>query len=175
MHEETLYKRLFAPFILLVLAYEWIASGIDKLFNHQFPQELNRGLSVSINKLPRSVVANFLNRLTMAHPVLFAVVLEVGELCLGICFFVIAMSLFRNKLTKLIRIIGIWAGIISSIMAINFPFLKGEDLFLDITSNNRGLSMDFLLFLVQIWVAIFFFTLDRKQVSEELYPDEYNQ
>lgn len=175
MGEERLFRQLFTPFILLIIAYEWIVSGVDKIFNPQFIQLMTHEVLSTISGIQFPFYASFLKHVVVPHAAMYARLIEIGELGVGLGFLCVAVCLFRNKLTKSVRILGIWTGILSSFMVINFFFLKGGDLFINPRAIDEGVSMNFILFLVQLWVAIFFYSLDRKLVLEERFHDEYAQ
>lgn len=168
MNENMLFKQLFTPFILLIVAYEWVVSGLNKAFNGQFIQQMNHELTSAIHGMQYSFYSVLLQKIVIPNAKLFAVLVEVGEICVGIAFVIIAIALFRNSLTRLILNLGVWTSAISAFMVLNFFFYQGGSMFLNPGDPfDEGIPIDFILFLVQLWFAIFFYILIRQQVKSK--------
>lgn len=162
MREETLYKQLFMPFILLIIAYEWVISGFDKLLSGQFVQQMNQQLTGTLHGMQYSFYAGILKQVVIPYAPVYAVLVEIGEVCVGIAFVIIAIALFRNKLSKITINLGICTSIISAFMVLNFFFFQGGSMFLNPGDPfDEGIPIDFILFLIQLWMAVFFFILHR--------------
>jgi thiosulfate dehydrogenase [quinone] large subunit len=162
MREEMLYKKFLTPFILLVIAYEWMVSGLDKFLSGQFVQQINEQLTSALQGMQYSFYADILKHVVIPYASVYAVLVEVGEVCVGLAFVIIAIAIFRNKLSKLIINLGIWASLISAFMVLNFFFFQGGAMFLNPGDPfDEGIPIDFILFLMQLGMVIFFFTLHR--------------
>lgn len=70
--------------VQLILAYEWLISGLDKLFNPRFAAQLPSTLRDSLNGNPYTWYTAILRTLVLPHAGLFAPPVEAGETAIGI-------------------------------------------------------------------------------------------
>ncbi|WP_067621555.1 hypothetical protein [Alicyclobacillus acidiphilus] len=167
MNETTLYKRVLTPGILLLLAYEWLISGFDKVFSGIFVQQLRNQLVSSLSGLQYHFYDHFLKSVVVPQAHLFAVLVEIGEICTGIGFVALAVALIRDRMNSVLALVGIWTSIISAFMALNFFLWQGGSLFLNPSDPfDEGITIDLMLVLIQLWMAIFFFSVRRKFAAE---------
>lgn len=165
MHNDSLYKRVFTPLILLVISYEWIISGLDKILSGQFVQHMHHELIAQSKDLQYSFYSTFLNQVVIPHSHIFALVIESGELLVGLAFVIISIALFFNSMTRSLMTLGIWTSIIAAFMVLNFFFYQGGSLFLNTGDPfDEGIPIDFILFLIQLFIAIFFYSLRKSRV-----------
>lgn len=168
MNEATLYKRLFAPVLMILIAYEWLISGFDKLLSGHFVQQLKGQLSSALPDMQYHFYKNIVQSSFIPHAATFAVLVEVGEICSGIGFVVLAIALFRNRINTTIVHLGISTCVVSSFMALNFFFWQGGSMFLNPGDPfDEGITIDFMLLLIQLWIAIFLFSIRRKYSTSQ--------
>ncbi|MFB5189856.1 hypothetical protein [Alicyclobacillus fastidiosus] len=163
MDEVTLYKRVFTPVLMILIAYEWLISGVNKLLSGNFVQQLKGQLSSSLSGMQYHFYENIVKSTIIPHATTFAVLVEVGEICAAIGFVVLAIALFRNRINTMIVQLGIWTSIVSAFMALNFFFWQGGSVFLNPGDPfDEGITIDFMLVLIQLWIAVFFFSIRRR-------------
>jgi len=80
----------------LVLAYEWLVSGINKLLNPNFTVQLASTLHQNMNGNPYSWYASFLRQIVLPHASLFGVPTELGQVAIGITLVVTTALWWRR-------------------------------------------------------------------------------
>lgn len=168
MKETTLYKRLFTPVLVLLIAYEWLISGFNKLLSGNFVRQLKEQLSSSLSDMQYHYYEHIVKSTVIPHAAIFAILVEIGEICAGIGFVILAIALFRNRISKPIVQLGIWTSIVSAFMAMNFFLWQGGSVFLNPDDPfDEGITIDFMLVLIQLWIAVFLFSLWRKYSTSD--------
>ncbi|MFD1675322.1 hypothetical protein [Alicyclobacillus fodiniaquatilis] len=163
MDEGKLYKRVFTPVLIFLLAYEWLVSGFDKLLSGNFVPQLMRQLSSSLSGMQYHFYENILKNDIIPHAVVFGVLVEVGEICVGVAFVLLGVALIRDRINTAIIQLGIWTSIIAAFMALNFFLWQGGSMFLNLGDPfDEGITIDFMLVLIQLWMAVFFFSIRRR-------------
>jgi thiosulfate dehydrogenase (quinone) large subunit len=69
--------------VQLILAYEWLVSGINKLVNLNFTVQLAGTLRDSMSGNPYTPYVTFLRDIVLPHATLFGIFTEVGESAIG--------------------------------------------------------------------------------------------
>lgn len=163
MRESAIFKRLFSPIIFFVIAYEWLMSGLDKVLSGNFVQQLGQQLTSALHGMQYSFYVPVLKHFVIPNSVFFAVLVEIGELCVGVAFVIIAFALLGDKMNGFIAKLGFWTGLFSAFMVLNFFFFQGGAMFINPGDPfDEGIPIDFILFLMQLWIAIFFFMANRQ-------------
>jgi thiosulfate dehydrogenase (quinone) large subunit len=70
--------------VQLILAYEWLVSGINKLVNLHFTVQLAGTLRDSISGNPYTPYVTFLREVVLPHATLFGILTEIGEGAIGL-------------------------------------------------------------------------------------------
>ena len=70
--------------VQLILAYEWLVSGINKIVNPNFTVQLAGTIRDSMNGNPYTPYVSFLRQMVLPHAGLFGVLTEVGETAIGL-------------------------------------------------------------------------------------------
>lgn len=163
MDEGKLYKRVFTPVLIFLIAYEWLVSGFDKLLSGNFVPQLMRQLSSSLSGMQYHFYENILKSDIIPHAVVFGILVEVGEICVGVAFVLLGVALIRDRINTAIIQLGIWTSIIAAFMALNFFLWQGGSMFLNLGDPfDEGITIDFMLVLIQLWMAVFFFSIRRR-------------
>lgn len=163
MEEAALYKRVLIPVLLLCLAYEWLVSGFDKLISGIFVQQLKGQLLSSLSDMQYQFYGHVVKNVIAPHAAVFAVLVEVGELCAGVGFVILAVALFRDRITTAIIHLGIWTSIVASFMALNFFLWQGGSVSLNPGDPfDEGITIDFMLVLIQVCIAVFLICVRRR-------------
>ncbi|MDQ0190269.1 hypothetical protein [Alicyclobacillus cycloheptanicus] len=166
MNEGILYKRVFTPILMICIAYEWLVSGLDKVMSGDFVQQLKGQLSSSLGGMQYHFYENILKSFVIPHAMTFAVLVEVGEICAGIGFVLLAVALFRNRVGAVAVQLGIWVPLVSAFMALNFFLWQGGSVFINPGDPfDEGITIDLMLVLIQVWIAIFFFMTGRASTT----------
>lgn len=166
MDEAKLYKRVFTPVLVFVIAYEWLISGVDKLLSGNFVQQLKGQLSSSLSGMQYHFYGKILKSTIIPHAMAFGVLVEVGEICAGIAFVLLGAALIRDRLNTAIIQLGIWTSIIAAFMALNFFLWQGGSVFLNPGDPfDEGITIDFMLVLIQLWIAVFFVGIRRNYAA----------
>lgn len=165
MKEKSLFQRIFTPMLLIVLAYEWLISGLEKIFNEHFFSQFNQQLLIDMNDMQYTFYLNILKRIILPHTDIFAVFVEISEICVGVAFAMIAAALVKNRLNNGMIQLGIWTGILSAVMVLNIFLIKGGSIFFNTRNSfEGGIHITFILFLMQLFITVIFFFLQRKQM-----------
>lgn len=158
MTESGLFKRLLAPLVLLVIAYEWLVSGFDKVLSGNFAGDLGHEMSSALGNMQYTFYASLLKHLVLPHAALFGVVVEAAELIAGLALVYVAIALFRNKVTRVTLHVGAWVSVLSALMVLNFFFYQGGSMFVNTSDPfDEGIPIDFVLFLMQALISVSFF------------------
>lgn len=160
-------SRFFIPTILVILAYEWLVSGLDKLLSGTFVSDMHQQMMQSLSDMQYQFYAQFLQKYCMAHCAAIATAVEVGEIAVGLIFAVLAYVVFTERLNPKLLNLGVFAGIISAFMTLNFYFYQGGAFFVNTSDPfDEGIPIDLIMVLIQIAFALYFWTL-RKQAKQQ--------
>ena len=171
MNQDTLFRQFFAPLILLAIAYEWLISGLNKVLYGHFVQQMQHELILASKEMQYSFYSAMFKQFVIPNAPLFALLVEVGEILIGVSYVIIALAIFSNNIGKTTITIGIWTSIISAFMVLNFFFYQGGAMFLNTGDPfDEGIPIDFILFLMQLFIAIFFITLHRINLTSTRVP-----
>lgn len=143
--------------VLLLFAYEWLLSGLDKLLGSTFRSGLAANLRGSAHSNPHRWYAHFITSTVIPHAAAFAVVVEIGELLVvgglvaGAVLW-LAEPRLPSRWVDLFHLAVIGALLGSALMTANYylmagnawPWLKTADPF------DEGLSIDGLLTLIAL-------------------------
>lgn len=164
LNDTMILKKVFIPVILLVLAYEWLVSGIDKIISGSFVSSMHKQFIQAIPDMQYHFYADILNSLFAKDASLLAWAVELGELFAGISFLWLAICLIRNKLNPSALKLGIAAGIVSAFMNLNFFFYQGGFYFINPSDPfDEGIPVDLLMLLIECTVAIAFILIIRSR------------
>jgi thiosulfate dehydrogenase [quinone] large subunit len=159
----TATQRLGLPLglclVQLVLAYEWLVSGINKLLNPNFTVQLASTLRQNMNGNPYSWYVSFLRQIVLPHATLFGVLTELGELAIGITLVVSTVLWWRRPHGRLTLYVGgaaclALAGAV--LLPLNFFFMSGSPLPWINPANafNEGMTIDMLVPLLSVALLV---------------------
>lgn len=143
--------------VLLLFAYEWLLSGVDKLFSSGFRDGLAANLRQALHDNPNHWYARVMNWAVVPHAALFATLVEIGELLVAAGFVAGAVLWLTEH-----RLPSRWAGVLhlavigallgSALMTANYYWLAGNrwPWFNTADPFNEGLSIDGLLTLIAL-------------------------
>lgn len=145
--------------VQLILAYEWLVSGINKLLNMNFTVQLEGTLRSSLAGNPCGWYVDFLRSVVLPHPMLFGVLSEVGETVIGITLLVSAVLWLRRPSSTVTHYAAVAASFAlagAAFLSLNYFFQGGSPLPVINPSNafNEGIDIDILIPLLSVTVLI---------------------
>jgi thiosulfate dehydrogenase (quinone) large subunit len=129
----------------LVLAYEWLSSGLTKLVRGDFPS----GLAAELHDASTTgTYAAFLQHVVIPHAALFAWSIQLGEVGVGVLF--VAAALTGRPL-----FVGI-AAAAGAFMTLNFGLAAGDHFFRVIAADSfdEGVPLDVLATWLQLALVL---------------------
>lgn len=155
-------KGFFFGTILAVLSYEWLVSGLSKVLSGEFISGLYQEMMKSLPHMQYQFYAKILQSLHPAHAVILGVLIEAGEILAGLSFAFLAISTIRETVGTGMMKLGISTGILSAFMNLNFFFFGGGSIFLNTSEPfEEGVSIDFLMLLIQLSVSVYYYLMLR--------------
>jgi thiosulfate dehydrogenase [quinone] large subunit len=136
--------------VQLVLAYEWLLSGINKVLNPNFTLQLAATLQQNISGNPYGWYGALLRAIVLPHAGLFGVLTELGEVSIGLTLLGSALLWLRRPHSRL----TIQAGKVACLaltgavfLPLNFFFMSGDPVPWINPANafNEGVSIDALI------------------------------
>lgn len=83
-----------------------------------------------------------------------------GEAFVALVFVIVAICAFRGISNGAISKLGAFASIIAAFMSLNYAILGRDTLFVDpANAFQEGISIDWVLFLVEVTLAIYFYSM----------------
>ncbi len=160
--------------IYLFIAYEWLISGLDKIFSSDFRSGLAGQLQDSNADNPHDWYVHFMNRVVIPHASGIAVAIEIGEILVAIGLIVgavlwVASDRIGEHRTRTFRfcVIASLAG--SAFMTANYYLMTGGGFPWVNTGApfDEGISIDGLLTLMAIGlIGIEVFAIRSARVVE---------
>lgn len=158
--ETKLTQKFVIPMLLLILAYEWLVSFANKVFTKNYYQNLHNQLSQAISGVQLHFYASLLKHVGIPQYRLFGSLVLIGEAFVGLAFVIVAICVFRGISNGTISKLGAFASIIAAFMSLNYAILGGDTLFVDpANAFQEGISIDWVLFLVEVTFAIYFYSM----------------
>lgn len=116
--------------VYLLVAAEWLISGLDKLVRADFAARLGRHLQITLADNPNRWYAHLLRRLVLPHASAVAVLVEWAELAVGVGLVLgavryLAGAHLRPQLGRLCDVALIGALVGSALLALTYWFLAG--------------------------------------------------
>ncbi|ACV57292.1 hypothetical protein [Alicyclobacillus acidocaldarius] len=156
----------FQAFVLLIVGYEWLISGLNKVLAHHFVQGLGDELAAAEHGLPYGFYAVLLSHVFVPHAHFFAWLVIVGEWTSGVLLLAMGAIAWFRPLFPVEKAITAATLAIASFMVLNFFFFQGGSYFINPSDPyDEGIPVDFVLFWIQIGLMI---ALLRKKSSDEV-------
>jgi thiosulfate dehydrogenase (quinone) large subunit len=147
--------------VLLLLAYEWLLSGTNKLISGDFRSGLAGELSDAAANNPRGWYAHFLTGIVIPHAAAFGLLVECGEIAVGLGLLLAAArwvgaERIGARLAARVDVIAIAALAGSALMSCNFLLMSGDPLpWLNSGAPfDEGVGIDCLLALIAIGLIV---------------------
>lgn len=159
--------RVVAAVVQLVIAWEWLVSGANKLLSGSFPQGLSATLLDATHNNPNGWYVALLQRIVLPHSVLFGYLIEATEVFIGFALLVGAVALIgpmrrRGAPEHRLLVAEIGAAIVATLLCaflcVNFHFFMGDSLipwFDPSHAFDEGITLDTLMPPLSILLFLF--------------------
>lgn len=149
--------RYVAAAIQVIIAWEWLVSGADKLLAGTFPQGLAETLNDGIKGNPNGWYVAFLQQVILPHSASFGYAIEMTELLIGVVLLMGAVLLIgptrrrdapQYRLAFVEMSLVVAASLACALLCINFHFFMGDGVFPGIDTAklfDEGISLDTLM------------------------------
>lgn len=162
--------RYLLAAIQALIAWEWLASGLNKVLAGDFPQTLADTLRDGINGNPNLWYVSFLQANVLPHSVFFGYFIEWAELAVGVLFVIGAIMLLRRQRMhgepQYRLMIGVYSmAVVASLLCVffcvNFHFWQGKGMLPGFhgSPGDEGVDLDALIAPFSLVVAIAYFAL----------------
>lgn len=153
---RTISYTFFAPFtIQIILAYEWFLAGWEKIHGGQFAPNIGKTLDHFENGNPHEWYITFVLAIAKSHPVAFGLLVQWGELFVGIglvatiALFTLSQHRYAKPIARFLAVTALSGG---ALMNLNFYLAAGW------TSPSTA-ALNVLMFWVQVvllvvWAAV---------------------
>jgi thiosulfate dehydrogenase [quinone] large subunit len=136
--------------VQLVVAYEWLVSGINKLLNPNFTVQLASTLRQSMSGNPYSSYVTFLRDVVLPHATLVGVLTELGETAIGVTLATSAVLWLWRPASRLTIYAGAAAAAAlagAAFLSLNYFLQGGSPLpWIDpANAFNEGVDIDILI------------------------------
>lgn len=150
-------NRNFVIWIQLILAYEWLVSGFNKILGGNFISNFHQQCLASIPHMQYGFYAELMKQYCLPHCTLMASLVETGELATGLGFIFLSLLLWRRPKTPILLKLGPIVSLVGAFMTLNFFFYQGGSIFINPSDPfDEGISLDLLMVLIQVAVAAFY-------------------
>lgn len=159
------HRRGFEAFVSLVLAYEWLVSGLDKVLSGQFVTGLHSTLKGSLSMIPYGFYKSILHAWIIPHAVIFAWLVMVGELLLGLFFSTLAIFYIRGVVPRFVGVLGAVAAFSAAFLNMNFFFFQAGHFFITPSDPfDEGIPVDFLMAVLELGLMISLLVKDVRAI-----------
>ncbi|HEX6510542.1 MAG TPA: hypothetical protein VF221_23180 [Chloroflexota bacterium] len=145
--------------VQLVLAYEWLMSGINKLLNPNFTAQLASNLQQNMTGNPYIWYAGILRQIVLPRAGVFGVLTELGELSIGVTLLASAVLWLRRPNSRLTLHVGKAACLAlagSIFLPLNFFLMSGDPIPWINSANafNEGVSIDAFIAMLAVTLLL---------------------
>lgn len=147
--------------IEVAIAYEWLVSALNKMLDPRFAAGLAPQLRQSLHSNPNHWYSTLVSDVVVPHATLYATLIEVGELLIGLGFLVgallwlsrrLAASAWARSLT-----LAVMAAVAAGALLTANYYLNGGDTLPGLNPGNpynEGLSIDGVLTLIAVGLLV---------------------
>jgi thiosulfate dehydrogenase [quinone] large subunit len=148
------------PFLLLILAYEWLISSINKLVTKNYYSNLHQQLTQSLSGIQVHPYAYLVKTIGLEHYHVIGTLVVLGEVFVGVTFLILAFRKLQGKVSRMEGWFGVIVSILAAFMSLNYALLGGDTLFVDpANAFQEGISIDWVLFFEEVTLAFHFYLL----------------
>lgn len=144
----------------LIIGYEWLTSGLSKVFSHSFVTGFHHNVESSLSD-SYHFYDPILKALVLPNAALFGYFIEGSELFIGAVFLVICFAMFRKTSRWLLKI-GMVASALSAFLSLNIFLYSGDSFFVKPSDPfSESVSLDLLLAAMQVVLLAYFYKLNQ--------------
>ncbi len=166
-------ERFLIAAILAIFSYEWIISGLNKWFSGSFISELHMEMMDNLKNIQVPFYRDFLATYGLAHCTIIAVIVETAELFVGISFAILSYQAFRGRFGNRMLKVGVVACAVAVFMNVNFLLYQSGAVFFSIDDPfDEGVSLDFIMTLVECGMSLFFWNMVNSEAKQVLLPGQ---
>jgi thiosulfate dehydrogenase [quinone] large subunit len=148
------------PILMLIIAYEWIISSINKLVTKNYYANLHQQLIQSLSGIQVHPYAYLVKTVGLENYKFIGTLVVLGEIFVGVTFVILAVRKFQGRVSRVEGWFGFIASILAAFMSLNYALLGGDTLFVDpANAFQEGISIDWVLFLQEVTFALHFYRL----------------
>lgn len=133
-------ERRLLLLVQLIISFEWLRSGWEKVSNKAFVPGMGKTLGVFAAKNPHAAYKSFLTGYAIPHSAVFGVLTSWGEVLTGIGLGLTALMLIFNKKMPYAKFIAMAALVGSLLMNANYWMAAGW-----ISPSNDGSNITMFL------------------------------
>ncbi len=149
--------RYLLAAIQAIVGWEWLISGLNKVFSGTFPQGLANTLNQGIQDNPNAWYVSFLHTFVQPHSIFFGYAIEWTELTIGVIFLSGALVLLgqprirgesQHSLAVGFCAAAAIAGLVGAFLCVNFHFFMGGSVIPGVNPADpfdEGIDLDALL------------------------------
>lgn len=153
-------------FFTLFIGYEWLTSGLSKLFSHSFVSGFHHEITSSL-KDSYGFYDPILKNIVLPNATFFGYFIEYSEIFIGIVFFILFLSSFGRVATWLLKL-GMVASILAAFLSINIFLYSGDSYFVNPGNPfSEAVSLDLLLAVMELSLFGYFYKLNQSAVVAE--------
>ncbi|GMA65596.1 hypothetical protein NZD89_28275 (plasmid) [Alicyclobacillus fastidiosus] len=156
-------RNVLLPVLMLIVAYEWLVSFVNKLVVPDYYKNLQQQMSQSISGIQFHPYANLMKNVGVPNVHLFGILVPLGEVFVGVSFVALAVQMFRtHHIRRGWAVLGLIASVVAAFMSLNYALMGGDTLFVNAANAfQEGISVDWLLFLIEVCFAFGFYSTVR--------------
>lgn len=155
----------FLMLFTLIIGYEWLASGVSKVLTQTFASGFHHNVVSSLGSA-FSFYVPVLKDLVLPHATLFGYFIEFSEVFVGLTFFILFFTRFKNVSGWLLKL-GMVASILSAFLSVNIFLDSGDPFFITPAQPfNNSVSLDILLSAMQVSLFAYFYKMNRAKKEE---------
>ena len=166
------YERSGAAVVALllvqvVIAYQWLVSGLTKLVHGDFPTGLAAELQ-DMSKAAPGWYRSFLDGAVIPHAVAFGYAIEITELAIGIALLVAVLRL-PTRLARHAPAVTAVALVVGIVLGVNFALANGSSFGLGLAGDSfdEGIDLDTMLVGIQLALLVFALAAVRRERRQE--------
>jgi len=162
---ENHSARLLLCSMQLIMAYEFVVSGLDKIVSGRFPSGLGMALMDGASTNPNQWYIRWLHETIMPHAVAWGYVIEWGELLVGIGLLLGAARwllwpgvapMERQRVAAALTLLTVIVALAGAFMTFNFHLYMGKSPIAVVNPANpfdEGVDLDLTLTLALLTLA----------------------
>lgn len=156
------------PIIVLIIAYEWLISSIDKILTKNYISAFHKQLAQGISDITVHPYATLVKSVGLPLSNTLSILVLSSELFVAVIFILFAIRSLTGKAGKVMGIFAFIASIFAAFMSLNYAILGGDSLLADpANAFQEGISIDWMFFLIETTLAFYFFSILKQKKAND--------